>query len=313
MNVQSNKIALTRETHSHTSQKIANVFIIGAAKSGTSHLCALLNRHSQICVNKSKEPCFFAYDSEYQKGLEYYSDGFSEATDEHKVLIDGSTPYSRCTVFPNVPERIFKAVPDAKFVYVMRHPIDRAFSHYTHRWMKEVHPGESFSETFEEYVEHDRMCIDDSLYKLQVEQYLEYFPIDRFLFLLTEDLNPNWEETLKKICDHIGIDYEPIENEQSNKSNVASDFRSVQARNTITSKLKAIPGVSLLASIMPRSFRQWIYSQGLRKLNLYKKELSRFTPKPMRPETRQRLANHFEESITWVEQTLNKDLSAWRK
>ena len=296
--------------------KLANVFIIGAAKSGTTHLCNRLKDHSQIYLCDRKEPCFFSEDEEYNKGLEYYSSLFSKATEAHQVLIDGSTQYSRCTIFKDVPKRIFEAVPEAKFIYVMRHPIDRAFSHYTHRWLKEVHPGEPFRESFEEFVEHDGMCLDDSLYKLQIEKYLEYFSIDRFLFLLTEEMNADWEGTLRKIYQHTGLDFENLVNkdlDRSKDSNVTSQYRQVVARKGASKKLKNNSVVYFLGYLIPKSVREWLYQKFIVPTPFYQKELSNFTPKPMKPETRQKLIHFYEETINWVETVMGKDLRDWRK
>lgn len=300
------------ETHLN----FANIFIIGAAKSGTTHLCNRLKEHSQIYLCDQKEPCFFSLDSEYEKGLSYYSSLFSNANESHKVLIDGSTQYSRCTMFKNVPERIFKAVPNAKFIYIMRHPVERAFSHYTHRWIKEVHPGEPFYESFEEFTQHDSICLEDGLYKLQIEHYLKYFPIDRFLFLLTEELNSEWEGVLKKIYDHTNLEFEYLDfdhSENSKKSNIASDYRGVVARTQTLQKLKNTFGLFYVTSWIPPRVRKWLWRNVLPKTKLYEEALSKFTPTPMKAETREILIDYYKETVDWVETLLGKDLSSWRK
>jgi hypothetical protein len=40
---------------------IANFFIIGAAKSGTTSLQSYLNQHPDICFSKNKEPNYYAF------------------------------------------------------------------------------------------------------------------------------------------------------------------------------------------------------------------------------------------------------------
>ncbi|MEC4802622.1 MAG: sulfotransferase [Jaaginema sp. PMC 1079.18] len=282
-------------------------FIIGAAKSGTTTICNVLKDHPQIHLPETKEPSFFAWDEQYEQGLEHYAALYEEA-EEGQILLDGSTPYSRCTVYPEAARRIFEAVPDAKFVYLMRHPVDRAFSHYCHRWLKEVRKGEPFTETFKEYVQNDPMCIDDSLYKLQIEQYLQYFPKNRFLFLLTEDLGKDKIELAQKICRHFGIDdaRENFDSGQAN-SNVTSEYREILVKNTV----RDFPLIKLVKPLLSSSTKEWLYNNVLRKTSFVNKKVSGFKPIPMASETRQELLEFYRETTQWVEELTGRDLPHW--
>lgn len=282
-------------------------FVIGAAKSGTTSLCNWLRDHPQVFLPRNKEPAFFAWDERYQKGLEYYASLYQQAR-EHQILLDGSTPYSRCTVYPETVQRLFAAVPEAKFVYIMRHPVDRAFSHYCHRWLKEVRKGEPFTESFEDYVPTDPMCVDDSLYKLQVEQYLKYFPIERFRFFLTEDLRKKKVEILQEVCRHFEID-DSLENFNLEKpsSNVSSDFREILVKR----KLRNLPLVKSILPLIPSGTKEWVYSNILRKTSVVENTVEAFKPIPMKPETRQELIEHYRETIEWVEDLMERKLPHW--
>ena len=91
-----------------------------------------------------------------------------------------------------------------------------------------------------------------SLYKLQIEQYLKYFPIERFRFFLTEDLRQKKVEILQQVCRHFEID-DSLENFNLEKpsSNVSSDFREILVKR----KMRNLPGVKSILPLIP-SFRQ---------------------------------------------------------
>ncbi len=285
------------------------VFIIGAAKSATTTLYHVLVEHPEICFTEKKEPGFFAEDSEYQKGIAYYQQMFNRHP-QAGALIDGSTQYSRRTEYPGVPERIFNHFPEAKFIYVMRHPIDRAFSQYVHRWTKEQFPGQPITRTFEEFIKTDRVPIEDSLYKDQIDKYLEFFPIERFLFLLTEDIQQDLQNQVDKVCDHLGISrFEAKLDMQEDQKNTANQHKEHQLRDD----LKSNRLLYFASRLFPPALRHWLYDNLVRKTPLAKHKASLFTPKAMREETREQLATDFSETIAWVEKTLSRNLPHWYK
>ena len=70
---------------------LPNFIIIGAAKSATTTLTTVLQRHPDVFVSKPKEPKFFGRN--YNKGWEWYASRFVAGK---KVLLRGeaSTMYS---------------------------------------------------------------------------------------------------------------------------------------------------------------------------------------------------------------------------
>jgi len=290
-------------------EKYTNAFIIGAAKSGTTTLCLILGNHHQVCFPGNKEPSFFAFNEKYQKGIEYYY-SLLKPTDETTLIIDGSTPYSRCTIFPEVAQRIYQVAPQAKFVYMMRHPVDRAYAHYKHRWLIEVNPGKLFTETFEEYVEHDKMCIDDSLYKLQIEAYLKYFTKEQFLFCLTEDLNNDLSGLMQRICSHFEIEEMSQSYLEEKKNTKVNDSNKVRDR-VVKNKLSSSPLAKTLRLVTTAEVRKWIYDNILSKTDIVKKTEKSFIPPKMKPETRQKLIEYYSETTSWVEETIQRKLPHW--
>jgi hypothetical protein len=171
----------------HVESKLPDFIIIGAAKSGTTSLWDYLNRHPDIFMSRPKEPCFFDEDVAWSRGIDWYRTLFAKAQ-EHQVCGEASTNYSRWPQVTGVPRRIHAVLPNVKLIYLMRNPVDRTFSHYVHRWTKEVHRGQPFRQRFGKYCKTDRMCIDSSMYCTQLEQFLPYFPKERILPVVLEQL-----------------------------------------------------------------------------------------------------------------------------
>ena len=132
--------------------KIPDFIIIGAAKSGTTSLYKYLCRHPQIFMCTPKEPDFFSIDANYFKGIDWYYSLFNEASPT-QVCGEASTTYSRWHQHPKAAERIYQSLGQVKLIYIMRHPVDRAYSFYVHRFKGSLHKPElAVSNTFEETI-----------------------------------------------------------------------------------------------------------------------------------------------------------------
>ena len=110
-------------------------FIIGGApRSGTTWLWALANRHPEIGIAQSlsPEPKFFLIDDLYERGLQYYSQTWFDPLPQRRLYGEKTTNYFEN---PLVPERIKNALPAVKLIFMLRNPVDRAYSNYL--WSKQ--------------------------------------------------------------------------------------------------------------------------------------------------------------------------------
>lgn len=107
-----------------------NLFIPGAAKSGTSTLHELLNLHPCISMSLVKEPFYWVkneFDSYSESDKSDYLSLF-ESNPEIQYKGESSTSYM---LFPNFIERVKQYnAKDLKFIFILRNPIDRLYSHY---------------------------------------------------------------------------------------------------------------------------------------------------------------------------------------
>ena len=292
--------------------RLPDFLIIGAAKSGTTTLYEYLCRHPQVYsigehpyFTNTKEPNFFGEDEKYAKGLEYYATLFNDAKPDH-LCFEASTDYTKYPEFPQSAARIPQALPQIKLIYIMRHPVDRAYSYYLHLCR---HSG--VKETFEDYGKKTSVCVDGSDYIIQIEQYLQYFPRESFLFLLMDDLLKNTQETLRQVFHFIGID-EQINLVEDNPiyANKGSQVFEDKIRLKITQPLLSIPVIGDLGSLLPRQYRDAIYQ--LLQPIFYQQTLKQeYSPPPMLPETTEMLLERFRQSNQKLSEFTGRDLSFW--
>ena len=179
-------------------------YIIGAQKAGTTTLAFLLDQHPGIALSTPKEPDFFT--RHWPNGLDWYRGCF---TGDAGFLIDASTSYSmapdraaaapdRAAAAPDraaladddgfeplagVPERIRSLRPDARFVYILRNPVERTYSAYWHS----VRAGEE-KRPLAQVLKGGAYYLQPSRYHFQIARYLEHFDIEAFHFIKFDTL-----------------------------------------------------------------------------------------------------------------------------
>jgi hypothetical protein len=198
-------------------KNVPNLFVIGAMKSGTTYLHDLLSAHPDIFMSPVKEPCYFVEKDELKKiapsmwsmgiwrSRDNYLNLFSEARDE-KYRGESSTLYTYFPHLGNVPERICESDSSAKLIYLVRNPLERTLSHYWH----DVRIESVFYDP-NKIMEEDSYYMNISNYALQLEQYLQLFPIENIHVCTFERLISNPTDTLNNIfrwlevSEHVSI------------------------------------------------------------------------------------------------------------
>jgi hypothetical protein len=108
---------------------LPSVLIIGAQRSGTTSLFNYLVQHPDVLAPLGKESHYF--DLRYARGVWWYRGRFPYAHRLRRgaLTLDASPYY---LVHPLVPRRVAELLPGARLIALLRHPVDRAFSHYQH-------------------------------------------------------------------------------------------------------------------------------------------------------------------------------------
>lgn len=180
---------------------IPNLFIIGAMKSGTTSLHEYLNEHPDIFMSDVKEPGYFAECMNYYpKELAWYESLFKDVKDE-KIVGESSTNYTKLPICTDVVQKIWEFNPDARFIYLMRNPINRVISHYWHgvKYGDERNDAMTAIKQKQEY-----LCFSD--YATQLEPYIERFGLDKIYTLSFESFIKDPVSELKSIFDWLGVD-----------------------------------------------------------------------------------------------------------
>lgn len=122
---------------------VPNLFLIGAAKGGTTAIAEALRAHPQVCMAKRKEPHFFLFeqrpDFRGPDDAAWLARFVVTDPDEYAGLFShyrGEPVVGEASVYylyrPESIERIERGAPGARFIVMLRDPVSRALSGYRH-------------------------------------------------------------------------------------------------------------------------------------------------------------------------------------
>lgn len=315
--------------------RLPHFVVIGAAKAGTTSLYAILNRHERIFMPKIKEPEFFARDDLYDApgGLEAYAATYDGASDD-QLIGEASTLYTLSPLFPKTPERLAAHVPQAKLVYIMRQPVDRAYSFYVQvlKNYQNITGDPVIHRSFEEFIDPEarngaaprdkvfspvnahlpdvpELCLAGSEYVMQIQAYLQHFSRDQMLFLTFEDFIADRVATTRKITDFLGLEplADAIFDEAGVTRNIAADHFAEWGERVAVDEMRAKAGAAWeLRKIVPKGMRKAL------KGKVAKPKDTTHMPAKMRPETRAALNERFSAQIPQLQEMTGLDLSVWK-
>ena len=225
---------------------LPNFICLGAAKSGTTTLHDILRQHPEIYVPAFKEPHFFDIPENYKNGIDWYQKNYFKNANK-KVIAEFTPSYF---FDKEVPERIFNNLgAEVKFVVLLRHPVDRAYSHYLHS-KRDEHEELDFVESLNQ--EEDRLSrfienkdylsylrnsyISQGLYGDMVERYLKYFKLENFMFIHFEkEFLLKRDKTIHRVLNFLDIDSQ-IELQTDLRSNPSSKEKSKTLKRIMKKK-----------------------------------------------------------------------------
>ncbi len=295
--------------------KPVNFIIIGAVKAGTSSVYKYLQEHPDIYMSPVKEPKFFQWDGETRrfstelddkiyhqaiKTFDEYKKLFSEVKNE-TVIGEASVSY---LYNKKVPERIYRRFPDIKLMAILRHPADRAFSHYLHtKWLG--HEPLSFPEALAQ--ENNRIESNwgpswhyksQGFYYEQIERYQSLFDKHNFKICLYDSLQKDSSSFLKDVCRYLDVNPNFVFNTDI-KHNI-NPFPKNKLLYQITSQPNVIKDT--FKNLLPKDLRtKWITF--IKKKNSFKPQLD--------PNLRQELTAEYREDILKLQDLIDQDLSSW--
>jgi hypothetical protein len=225
-------------------QKV-NVFIVGAAKCGTTALHDWLDLHEAAAMCRVKEPNFFATHITAnphvylppEKGEKVHYriikdaavyDSLFDVTSDKKIIGESSVIYLWDA---DAPQKIYDYNPDAKIIILLRNPIERAYSHYL--MMHNI--GQERETDFLTALKNDQfkpkiqgesyLYLDYGHYHALIKRYTLLFPEKNILLLSFNDLIKDSPKTLSVVYDFLALTPQNIPFSSSNSFTPTYSFQ----------------------------------------------------------------------------------------
>jgi len=221
--------------------KMPSFFVVGAQKAGTTSLHEWLKQQTDVNLPIVKETHFFNDRQRYKRGLDWY---FSQFPKSQKETIFGEID-PQYMFYRSSAIRIKKHVDSPKFIFILRNPVERAYSNHLMS-VRRGYEDLGFVEALE--AEAGRLSLSDNRFALehqsylargtyapQLGNYIDIFPNGNFMFVKFDDMvsTKTGYAVYAKICDFIGVKSSPRLADRSRKSNSASEPRSIFVRNML--------------------------------------------------------------------------------
>jgi hypothetical protein len=294
-----------------------NLFVIGAAKAGTTALYSYLAQHPQVFLSRVKEPEFFSKEEYYARGLDWYQDWHFEGADNYPVRAEATPHYLYWSgkVAPRIKEA-YRGLP-VKFIVSFRDPVSRAYSMYWNM-VREGIEDLDFDEALrveERRLEQHRNELYQlgsmaygysagSRYASLLQPYLELFSPENFFFVLQDDLKSRANETCKEIFEFLGIE-SSIEINTSNSNPAAMPrsrllHRALRRRPLLKEFIK--PLIPIRVRLVRRSLKSKIMEANLKETAYV----------PLHPQLAHELRLSYRTEIEKLEEITGRELSSWK-
>jgi hypothetical protein len=305
--------------------RLPDFLVIGAQKSGTTELCGHLGSHPSIYFSRPKELYFFcrddvrilpypfferrdewrefAWPERQRELLEGYARKFEPATPEQ--ICGEGTPF----YLPSIPaaERIRDALPKARFVVILRNPVDRAYSAYWHHVkMRRA------SETFENHLRYETGgTLELGHYEEQLRAWVDLVGRKRLHVVLFEEYVHDRLTVANGVFDFLGVDLLPAEPLESgrNRALVPRSFALQRFLNRLERAYPAYSATIEYESAPPRKTPELLVSKAIRGLGRLNLGPGRYPA--MRDETREALDEHYRRRNRGLAELLERDLAVW--
>lgn len=269
-----------------------NFIIGGVQKSGTTFLTNLLNNHPEIhIIKRNMAHAYFDDDRVFKKGEEWYRTLFKKAETLGENVVVGQTS-ADCAFNPNSVKRIMDFNPETKLIFVLRHPVDRAYSLYWHQYgmAREFRSFEKAIEKEPELIKKSYYnfknfsYIERSRYKRQFDKILKQVPENNILLLDFESLTKETKDAINIVLEFLNV----------------SEIKDLEVLNysNLPRNAAKIPLSHLIVQFSAGLQRIGLVSIGRRLVNLFRKETR---PPKMNMETRSRLSSELNEDIKFYE------------
>jgi len=291
---------------------LPNFFVVGAQKAGTTSLHKYLYTHPDIYLPAVKETKFFAADDRYAQGLQHYEFTYFSQWKEEKAIGEVDPDYM---YFPQSLERMSEILDlaNTKFIFVLRNPIDRAFSHYLMTLRRGI---EDLS--FEEAISLEQIRISKNYlsnmhfsylsrgyYFQQIKRFLSYTDKSNMLFILSDDLKKSTHNAVRRCHRFLGV-----------REDIDIPDINIQHHITKTPKSRALLKLIIQETFIKKAFRALVPSKKLRvhiKENIININETSNNKPVLSEETRSKLMKLYLDPNQQLAQLIDCKLDHWNK
>lgn len=290
--------------------KKPNFFIIGGPKCGTTSMSEYLREHPDVFFSDPKEPHFFNTDFSDKKRKVHSKDEYLklfEGAAGYKAVGEGSVFYlfSKEAV-PN----ILKFNPDAKFIVMIRNPVDMAYSLYYQYLKTGVENKGNFNEAWQAQTERaigndvpelckdSKMLLYGSVCKIgdQLNTLYKHVDRDKVLIIFLDDMKENMYQEYKRVLHFLEL-------QDTKRSEFPVVNRSKVPKSTFLLKL-----INFIGNLK----RKLSINISFGILNVFKDKILIRKKRPqLNPSLKKDLTLYFKEDIADIEDITSRDLSFW--
>ena len=298
---------------------LPDFLIIGAPKAGSTALHAALARHPELYLSAVKEPKFFMCDGppvpQRGPGDAHSVREWIWERDRYEALFDSAPPgvlKGESTPFylwdRGAHRRISALVPHVKLVAVLRDPVDRAYSNWTHLWCDGLEPEASFVQACT--AEPERVAqgwapiwryLELGRYGEQLEGLYQRFSPAQVHLLRYRDLVDERDRTLDGICEFLGV-----------RTGILSDAPSQNVSTWVepTPVNQALQAVVRAGAEVGRRFPPQVWRRASAPVLATLQRRHGDRP-DLSPHDRQGLAAHFNDDIRLLERLTGDSYEDW--
>ncbi len=291
-----------------------NLFIPGAAKSGTTSLHQLLEQHPDINMSSIKEPVFWNTDTiEIDERIDWYNNLFDNP--QAKILGESTTSYMYYSNFISNIKQYYTAF-EPKFIFILRNPIDRLYSHY---WWMVGRGQESLSledaiqkdttRDFEAYGYVPDYYYHFGLYSKWLQEFFSNFKKEHIKIITTEALKHNPLQTLNACFEFLEL--KPLNEIKEITANQTEKLHFPKMHHFIKKTATGKYGFTKVAKyLLPKKTRTQIKGN-LRNKTYFSKSIPFDYPK-ISSEQRQLIFNLYQDDVRQLKTMTNLSFSEWK-
>ena len=204
-------------------RRLPDFLILGAQRGGTTTLYEFLARHPGVVPAREKEVHYF--DFQTSRGPGWYRAHFPLRCRHPRRLTGEASPFY--LFHPRVPGRVHRRLPRARFLVLLRDPVERAHSHYRLQRRAGLEPLATFEEAIAaepgrlrgeaervraeddhySYNFHHYSYLARGLYREQLTRWFEHFPRGRFLILRSEAMHADPTRFYGRVRDFLCLSH----------------------------------------------------------------------------------------------------------